>query len=330
MSVVLCSLWEEGMSKRTEQVIANSDATNFMQRNHCMIPDAFQQTVLNVHGKAGKLWLNQLPSLLKSLTNKLHCKIEKSCTNLSFNFVALVVLQDGSKEFTTEISALESYAGEGAVKLFAVDAKKGWLFEERCVPGKNLLSLKDDEKATTIALGVMQQLWRPVKPQAKFPTLTEWLRGLDKFQKYSKLNPGVFPKKLIDFALKTSKELLASSGEQVLLHGDLHHFNILSSVHNSWLAIDPKGVIGEREYEICAFMRNPGPQLFTVMDTKKVLLRRFDQIVEHTGFDRERILLWSIVNAVLVAWWCIEDNIPGKDYLLNYVQILHELYGRKT
>lgn len=311
-----------------------ADETSFMQDVHCTIPDAFLQTVLNVHGEVGKHWLEQLPNLLKSLVTQWNLKIEKSCANLSFNFVALVVLEDGSKaalkcgvpnaEFTTEISALQSYAGEGAVKLIAADAEKGWLLEERCVPGKNLLSLQNDEKATTIALNLMQQLWRPLNSQVKFPTVAERLCGLDKLQKYSKANPEVFPKELVDFALGASKELLSSSGEQVLLHGDLHHFNILSSDRNSWLAIDPKGVIGEREYEICAFMRNPGPQLLTTMNTKQVILRRIDQIVEHMGFERERILLWSFVNAVLVAWWCIEDKVPGKDYLLNYAEILRE------
>ena len=187
------------------------------------------------------------------------------------------------------------------------------------------MSLGDDEKATTIALNVMQQLWRPVNSQLKFPTLTKWLSGLDRLQKYSRANPEVFPKKLIDFSLVTSKELLTSSGEQVLLHGDLHHLNILSNERNSWLAIDPKGLIGEREFEICTFLRNPGPQLLTTMNTKQVILRRLDQIVEHTGFERERILLWSIVNAVLVAWWCIEDKVPGKEYLLNYAHIVREI-----
>lgn len=324
------------MAKKSTQLIdfAKTDETDFMRQSHCIIPDAFQQTILNVHGAVGRRWLNQLPNLLKSLVKQWNFKIEKSCANLSFNFVVLVVLEDGSKailkcgvpdyEFKNEISALQCYGGEGAVKLIAADAKKGWLLEERCIPGKNLLSLKNDEKATTIALNLMQQLWRPLNSQVKFPTLAKWLRGLDKLQKYSKANPKAFPKKLIDFSLNASKELLASSGEQVLLHGDLHHFNILSSVRNSWLVIDPKGVIGEREYEICAFMRNPGPQLLTSMNTKQVLSRRFDQIVEHTGFERERLLLWSIVNAVLVVWWCIDDNIPGKDYLLNYAQILCE------
>jgi streptomycin 6-kinase len=313
---------------------------NNKQITKITIPETLKQTVLSVHGEAGKRWLKLLPSFLQSLVKQLNCTIEKSCANLSFNFVALVILEDGNKavlkcgvpdkEFTTEINVLQCYAGEGAVKLLAADAKKGWLLEERCVPGKNLLSLQDDEKATTIALNLMQQLWRPLHSPAKFPTLAKWLHGLDKLQKYARANPEVFPKQLIDFALGANKELLASSGEQVLLHGDLHHFNILSSARNSWLAIDPKGVIGEKEYEVCALMRNPGPYLLTTMNTKKVLLRRLDQVVEHLGFERERILLWSIVNAVLVAWWCIEDNIPGKDYLLNYAQVLSELYRRKS
>jgi streptomycin 6-kinase len=305
-----------------------------MQHNHYIIPNALQQTILNVHGEVGKHWLKQLPDLLKSLTKELNCKIEKRCANLSYNFVAFATLKDGNKaalkcgvpnhEFKNEINALENYAGNGAVKLIAKNAKKGWLLEERCIPGKNLLSLKNDEKATTVALNLMQQLWRPLNSQIKFPTLAKLLCGLDRLQKYSQNNPKALPKKLIDFSLGASKELLASSGEQVLLHGDLHHFNILSSARNSWLAIDPKGVIGEREYEICTLLRNPGPQLLTSMNTKKVLARRLDQIVEHTGFNRERILLWSIVNATLTAWWCIEDKVPGKNYLLKYAEILRE------
>ncbi len=326
------------MAKKSIQLtnLAKADKTGFMRHINSMIPDALRQTILNVHGETGEHWLKHFPNLLKSLVKQWNFKIEKRCANLSFNFTALVILEDGNKailkcsvpdeEFKAEIGALLYYAGEGAVKLIAADAEKGWLLEERCVPGENLLSLslKDDKKATAVALNVMQKLWRPFNSQIKFPTLTEWLRGLNKLQKFSSANFGVVPKKLIDFSLVTSKELLVSSGEQVLLHGDLHHSNILSSTRNHWLAIDPKGVIGEREYEICAFMRNPGPHLLTTMNTKQIILRRLDQIVEQTGFERERILLWSIVQAVLVTWWCIEDKVPGKDYLLNYAQILYE------
>jgi streptomycin 6-kinase len=323
----------------TREIIQTHDQAK-VDKGNCIIPDDLQKTILSVHGEIGERWLVQVSNLLKSLIKQWNFKIEKICANLSYNFVAFVTLKDGgdavlkcsvpNKEFTTEIAALQSYAGEGAVRLMAADAETGWLLEERCIPGDNLLSLNDDEKATTIALNLMQQLWRlSPNPVTKFPTLTEWLSGLDRLQKYSGNNPGIFPQKLVDFSLAASKELLASSGEQVLLHGDLHHFNVLSSARNSWLAIDPKGIIGEREYEVTAFMRNPGPQLLTTMNTKQVILRRLDQIVEHMGFDRERILLWSIVNAVLTAWWCIEDKVPGKDYLLNYARVLYEIAGIK-
>ncbi len=53
-----------------------------------------------------------------------------------------------------------------------------------------------------------------------------------------------------------AQELLLSQGEPVLLHGDLHHYNLLQH-QDTWLAIDPKGVVGEREFEIGAFLRNP-------------------------------------------------------------------------
>ena len=125
------------MAKKPTQSInlAKTDETCFMQQNHCIIPDALQQTILSVHGTVGKRWLNQLPNLLKSLVKQWNFKIEKTCANLSFNFVVLVVLEDGNKavlkcgipdcEFKNEINALQCYAGEGTVKLIAADAKKG-------------------------------------------------------------------------------------------------------------------------------------------------------------------------------------------------------------
>jgi streptomycin 6-kinase len=38
---------------------------------------------------------------------------------------------------------------------------------------------------------------------------------------------------------------------------DLHHYNVLSDSGRGWLAIDPKGLVGEVEYEVGAAIRNP-------------------------------------------------------------------------
>ena len=51
----------------------------------------------------------------------------------------------------------------------------------------------------------------------------------------------------------------------MLLHGDLQHYNVLFDNQRGWTAIDPKGVVGELEYELGALLRNPIelPDVFT-------------------------------------------------------------------
>jgi streptomycin 6-kinase len=93
-------------------------------------------------------------------------------------------------------------------------------------------------------------------------------------------------------------------GEAVVLHGDLHHENILRSHEQGWVAIDPKGVVGEREYEIGALMRNPIP----VLHEPRTLERRADQLAEALGLDRARIRAWSWAQAHLAAAWAVEDG----------------------
>jgi streptomycin 6-kinase len=96
-------------------------------------------------------------------------------------------------------------------------------------------------------------------------------------------------------------------GEQVVLHGDLHHFNVLRS-GEGWLAIDPKGVVGERAYEPGALLRNPWPGLLDVPDPTEVLRRRSAQLAEALDLDLERVRAWAYVQAVLAAEWCVQDG----------------------
>ena len=76
-----------------------------------------------------------------------------------------------------------------------------------------------------------------------------------------------------------------------------------------WLAIDPKGVIGEVEYEIGAMLRNPveRPELFISRD---IIERRVKQFVDRLSLDCERVLAWGFSQAVLSAIWDVEDGFP--------------------
>jgi streptomycin 6-kinase len=107
-----------------------------------------------------------------------------------------------------------------------------------------------------------------------------------------------------------------------LLHGDLHHWNILSAKRAPWLAIDPKGVIGELAYETGAWIRNPFPELLKWPNPGKTLSRRMDQFAMELALDRERILGWSFYQAVLAAWWSYEDGDQDWENWLAVAELL--------
>ncbi len=117
---------------------------------------------------------------------------------------------------------------------------------------------------------------------------------------------------LIDRAQRLYGELAASQGRRVLLHGDLHHYNILEDAGRGWLAIDPKGVVGEPAFEAGALLRNPLGELRLFADSA-IIERRTAILCERLGLDRRRVLGWAFSQAVLSALWSIEDGgEPGQ------------------
>jgi streptomycin 6-kinase len=114
--------------------------------------------------------------------------------------------------------------------------------------------------------------------------------------------------------------LLPSASTPVLLHGDLHHLNILKS-ENDWKAIDPK-VAGEPSYEICALMLNPTSRH---SNDRQVQRRRLDVLKEELGLDSQRMLGYAIAQSVLSAWWSFEDSATDWESALACAQTLESL-----
>jgi streptomycin 6-kinase len=94
----------------------------------------------------------------------------------------------------------------------------------------------------------------------------------------------------------------------VLLHGDLHHENVLRSRREPWLAIDPKGVAGEPAYEAGALLRNPYPRLLEEPEPGRLASRRLDRLAGELKLDRSRLRDWAFAQAVLSAIWHLEDG----------------------
>jgi len=241
--------------------------------------------------------------------------------SLSYNYVAPAVRADGTEvvlklgvpnpELVTEIEALRLFDGRGIVRLLEADTERGSLLLERLRPGTPLSRLADDEQATAIAAGVMGQLWRPAPAGHPFPTVQRWAAGLERLRARFGGGTGPLPIALVERAEALFAELIGSMADPVLLHGDLHHENILAAGRQPWLALDPKGVVGEPAYETGALLRNPMPEILRRPGVGRILARRVDQLAGLLGFDRERVVGWAFAQAVLSAWWSLEDHGHG-------------------
>lgn len=199
---------------------------------------------------------------------------------------------------------LNAFDGRGVVRVF--DHTGGAMLLERLQPGTSLLDMARDgrdEEATDILAGVIKEMSAREIPDG-CPTVAAWGEGFDRY-----LNTGdkKVPQSLIEPARQVFAKLVASQRRPRLLHGDLHHYNILSDENRGWVAIDPKGVVGEAEYEIGAALRNPfeHPELFL---SRPVIERRLTQFTKHLALDYERTLGWTFAQAVLSAIWQVEDG----------------------
>jgi streptomycin 6-kinase len=284
------------------------------------IPDAFARTTRHIHGTAGEEWLQRLPGLLRDCAERWSLIVGPPFEPLTYNYVAPAELADGTEavlkagvsgpEILREIEALRACAGEGTVRLLAADRAQGVFLLERVTPGRPLSEVKEEEKAVSIACSVMRRMWRPVPPDGPFLSVAEWAAGLQRLRDRFDGGTGLLPVVLVERAEGLFADLLSSMDEPVLLHGDLHHYNILASGREDWLAIDPKGVTGEPAYEIGPFLYNPHgigqrPSL------RELLARRIDQFSAELGIDRRRLQAWGFAQAVLSAWWILEDYGRG-------------------
>ena len=213
-----------------------------------------------------------------------------------------VVKRPGDEWKSGEV--VNAFAGRGVVRVLEYD--DGAALFERIVPGTNLVDLTrgghDDAATEAIADVIAAMVPNAAPPWC--PTVSEWGRG---FAWYMERGDARIPSALVARASDVYAELCETQGPTRLLHGDLQHYNVLRDHKRGWLAIDPKGVVGEVEYEVGASLRNPGA-LPDVLSNPATIERRIGTVSSRLGLDAHRVLRWGFAQAVLSAIWLIEDG----------------------
>lgn len=140
------------------------------------------------------------------------------------------------------------------------------------------------------------------------PILDEWGRG---FERYAANGDPQIERHLVLEAHRLYSALCGSQSRQRLLHGDLHHSNVLLDAERGWVAVDPKGVVGEVAYEVGAALRNPYEQPAMFIEPRRVE-KRVKRFALKLELDPTRVLAWAFEQAVLSAIWAVEDGFALK------------------
>lgn len=283
------------------------------------IADMLVVRMINGHGEdAATAWLEGLPLLLDSWCDQWDVTILPETAPMSFNLVlfgesatageVVLKLNLPSSEVQSEIEALAQVHGEGMVRLIGADPSAALMMLERVRPGTPLQDIPmSDLESTMIGAGIMKRFWRTPERHDHLHRLRPWLRSLFTFPGRSSAVTSLIPMYLVEQAIAVADHLLSEPRGEVLLHGDIHHWNILQGSKQGWITIDPKGLIGEHGYDTATWMLNPwgiGERL----DLEEIMSARLDLFARELSIDRKRLTEWAFVHSVLSMCWTLEDD----------------------
>jgi streptomycin 6-kinase len=202
-----------------------------------------------------------------------------------------------SKEERAGSELMVSWAGQGTARVLVHDDRA--LLMERAEGTASLTDLArngDDDTASRIICDVAAKLH-----SHKHGSALNGLVPLDRW--FQELEPAAAQHGgVLTGAAETARHLLATSREIVILHGDIHHGNILDFGMRGWLAIDPKGLKGERGFDYANLFCNPDRTTATASGR---LGRRIDVVSQAASLPRNRLLQWVLAYAGLSAAWTL-------------------------
>ena len=274
------------------------------------LPDILLKNIHD-HQKNTDAWLAALPDYLRKLESRWNIRVGDLVEDLSFNVVMfaegdsgeayILKLSPPGEDIFREVAALELYDGDGINRLVKVDTEGTALLLERLNPGVSFWRTEDDELATRTCAELLLRLWRPVEDVTKFRSLASWTQAIPDYLKTYPNGGGFLPHALVDKANGLRAELL-DEADKTLLHADLHHGNILSASRAPYLAIDPKGIVGNKGFDVTAFLRNP-LGISKHPGFEATLKRRISIFSEMLGLSEQEIASWSIIQTVLDRCW---------------------------
>ena len=270
-----------------------------------------KNNIIDIYGENGRRWLKNLSAVKSSLAIDWNFEEISPYENLTYSYVCKVKIKEKnavlkitppSPRTAREIEWYLFQQGEGTPKLLANSVGKGALLLEQIKPAttaKSLVIAGKDFEATVAITQAMNGLNHKKSASNQFPHVRDFTKNLTDLK-------GHVPKKLLAYAIKRLDLLTQDKAADVVLHGDLHHDNILNH-QGAWVAIDPHGYIGPRGFEVGAMMRNPY-DCFPSGNLYDVINSRIDVLEHKLQLPRQEIVDWSLIYTLIATSWSLRDH----------------------
>jgi streptomycin 6-kinase len=264
----------------------------------------------------GDSWLKVLPALLEEFTGKWQltgCRTEE---NLSVHYICYahspqygeVVLKTGVPhlELFTGMDALHLYGGKHACKLYEMNREQGVMLLERILPGSRLKDEPDWMQRMQAGTELAGKLPMRIDGPHDFPAFPEQMEKA--FRRARQENrAGKEFLSMLGFAEELYGEVRSTNRPKVLLHGDLHHENILKDEAGQWKVIDPQGRIGEQCLETGRFLRNEW-EWFGGIGNLEHMAACIDAFADALGESRRIIAVCCFLDCAISNCWSLEDG----------------------
>jgi streptomycin 6-kinase len=249
-------------------------------------------------------WLDELPRVVRELAAAWDLALEEPIDTprslvVPAGDVVLKLNAPSHVEADHEADALLQWDGRGAVRVVArADEHRAFLIE-RCRPGTRLWDSGADEPSVVAEL--LPRLWSEGTEPHPFRLAADEARRWDEEVAVRYEHGGrPFEQALVDLASDVFRT--ADPGAKALVNQDLHGGNILSATREPWLVIDPKPLVGEREFAVAPIVRD-----FELGHSKEQALARLDRLTSELGLDKERSRWWTIGQSL--AWFSMDGLV---------------------
>jgi streptomycin 6-kinase len=293
-------------------------------------------------GERGKAWLVELPGIIIRCCEKRDLTFGATTEEIKGNFIAYAETANGEeavlkvgvphRDFSTEMEALAIYDGRGINRLIDCDKELNAMLLERVRPGKMLESFGNGRERAEIAANILVNLHQtPWPSNHTLPHFTDWIKGAFKDARDCQdlERSGVYLEQ-IPRVEKMMERLTKPDEPQILLHGDLHHWNILQDERRGWMAIDPKGVIGAACLDAGRFIGNATAFGDSIAAKRGILIEAITVFSKVLGEAEERIFAGAFCDNVMANCWGLKDEpddreVDSRQFLQLMVEIGREI-----